>query len=96
MLTKETIYTLLTIKGWLMGIRESEGVGYYNYLNAIDRMVNNRLTDFDYKALENLRFELLRHWNNPRSQQEAHVLQSFVNGLSEALRINEFQLQTTS
>lgn len=85
---------LLMLKGWLLAIREGLDVGYYNYLNAIDRRINNRHQETDIVALKHLRAELMRHYLTPRSQQESMILEGFVDALTEVLRTTQLQLQT--
>lgn len=94
-MNQETIYELLTLKGWLLAIRENLGVGYYSYINAIDRYVEGTHRNVDTKALQHLRTELMWHYQSPRSQQESVVLERFVDALAEPLRLNSLQLQTS-
>ena len=88
--------TLIEIKGWLKGVRENRGVGYYNYITALDRRANNTHSDQDVKALQLLRKELMKNYMTPRSQQESLALEQYVDTLTEALRTTQLQLQTTS
>lgn len=86
---------LLVLKGGLLAIREGLDVGYYSYLNAIDRRLKNEHTTADVKALQHLEMELIQHYLTPRSEQEARVLEGFIEALKETLRTTQIQLQTT-